>query len=342
MRVEPSVIISSALAVVSVAGMVGLFWQPFAVALNEDLNAGDLAAGLLIPWNTSIYEFPTGGWLFLILTIYLFGFAAWVFGQFADYLRNSRVRISVLDTHVRVVINDKHGESVTYTREQTFHANRRKIRAYRMGMCADHPTGSLNRDSIHIMSHIDDEMISIEPLKRGPSNNMMILDRFKRELPISYLASYMPNTWVSWLYNQKWLFHKKVVFRTAKMEYINECCGENCVMSLSGENNPITAAEFRIVFKKEYQPKDGTVRAYLYHQNACDDVAVHKLQQGDKKFSGEADQVEFYVRKPGIRNASLAVMWTNAYPLEDDTGKRLDAAEDAPENLKRPQQEPAE
>jgi hypothetical protein len=326
MRIEPRTIGAIAAGAGSMGTLIALIWAPFDAVLNKGVGFWGIVNGLLNPFSQTVYDFPAGGWLFIVTAVATIIFLYWIFSKVNEYFRNSHVSISVLKTTLRVTIHDKNGQRATVSRKQSFHANRRKIRAYRMGAVADHPTGLVDRTSVEVSSSIGDETISEpKPVVYGPGKALTILDRFKRELPTSLLATYLPNTWVRWIYDQGWLFKDRVVSRDASMDYLNEYVGRHCVCALSGEYNPITSAELSVIFPVDGDPSLDEVKAFLYYKNACDDVRITRLKPGDDEFRGLPDQVEYKVKKSGIRHASLAIMWNHPFPLEDDAGTLIPA-----------------
>ncbi|RYF25641.1 MAG: hypothetical protein EOO23_08905, partial [Comamonadaceae bacterium] len=181
---------------------VGLFvswwqflWPPVEAfrRTNAEVGFWDVVWQLAMPTN-KIYPEPLFGWAFLALTI-AFGFiVVHYWRKVTAYIDNSRVGISVLSTTITVEMQDAARSMAIMRREQSFHANRKGITAYKADTAMDTSTGRILRQTLTQESHSGNKRITKDLILRGGDSNLEVIERFNEPLPTSWLATYLPNT----------------------------------------------------------------------------------------------------------------------------------------------------
>lgn len=247
-------------------------WPPVAFyeASPSKPDGFEILGELLKPKN-AIYEEPLFGWAFLCLSIIFGLFLIHFFRGIANYLENSRVGISMLDTSWDIEMQDAARTAAVIRRKQTFHANRRGITAYKHETSTDTPTGAIDRKSITQQSTVGNRTITKELLLRGGPSSIEVIELFDRELPTSLLATYLPN-WLVCALHGAWLFDSVVVNRTGSMTLLNEFNGPDGVYTVNSTKHPISRTIIRISFVRGHEP--AKIRGFLIRENVVEEVAL--------------------------------------------------------------------
>lgn len=308
MKIRVENVVGSVLVIASIAGVSQLLWPPIGAYVDQNGHSLiDIIVTLLNPVSTDIYAIPFMGWLFIISCL-IIGIGVLAAARlFFRYLEKSKVPISVLETNVTIDVLDPAGIEVVYRRHQTFHANQKKLKAYRLTMSADADGGSIDRETLQQNSTLDDVDITEDIILRGSDKALTVMERFDRELPTSRIATYLPNAAVLWMYRHE-LFQKTVIKRTGSVVYRNECSRRHCVMAVNASVSPITSVQMTVIFPEEAVPKN--IRCYVTHANVCDDVHLTPITSS-KSLDIPEGKVGFRAKKRGLYHRNMEILWEN-------------------------------
>ncbi|HRJ63574.1 hypothetical protein [Brevundimonas sp. UBA2416] len=290
-----------AAVIATVIGWWQFLWPPIAFyrARTPSPGGADILAELIKP-NNAIYGEPLLGWAFLLSTAVIGLFIIHWSRGIADYLQNSRVGISVLETVMEVEMHDAARTQATIRRRQTFHANRRGITAYRFGAATDAKGGRILRPTMKQTSMVANQTITKELLIRGSESNLEVIEVFLKELPTSLVATFLPN-WLVCMLHTAHLFDGIVVTRTGESKYENEFSGPEGVYSVSTTKYPISRTVIRVLFQQGHEPPDGNVRGFLIRENVVEEVALSR--------STTPTHSVYEVKANSLHMESLRVQW---------------------------------
>lgn len=287
---------------------VGLFvswwqflWPPVEAFRRTSAEIGfwDVVWQLIQP-NNQIYPEPLFGWAFLLLSV-AFAFIVIHLGRkIVAYVDNSRVGISVLSTTMTVEMQDASRSMAVVRREQSFHANRKGITAYKADTATDTSTGRILRNTLTQESHTGNRLITKDLILRGGDSNLEVIERFEEALPTSWLATYLPNNIVCMLHDG-WLFDGVVVERKGEITLQNEFDGNEGVYAINSTKYPISRTKIRVAFVAGAEPKPENVKGFIVKENVVEEVAV--------KIAREQTHVFFEVKAPNLHLESLRIQW---------------------------------
>lgn len=278
-------------------------WPPVAAfsrsAGNPDFVA--LTWKLLNPVS-DIYPYFGGGWLLLAcalaVVLILLGWAR----KFLNYLDRSGVGISVLEMKMELLLNNASGSDATVTRSQAFHANRRGIKAYSLVYRPDSLLGRVDRSSLLLTSQINGKNITLDLLRRGTEKSFEVKEMYNRDLPVNWLATYLPN----WLVLSLWrlgAFRGTVVERNGAVRYHDEYTGPEAIISLNATMRPVTNVVLKVTFPEDAAPQPADIKAFLLREIAVESVAL-KRSQTPGRVSYEAEVRSLF-------QATMQIQWNN-------------------------------
>lgn len=242
-------------------------WRPFELYLHQpSATAIGLLLELLKPVN-DIYRFPFGGWLFLLvplaLGVLLLAFARWI----SDYLENSFVPISVLETKMTLILEDDNITS-RLIRRQLYHANKPEQYAYHSRSSINAASGTI--ESVDIVSRLNGTVITREVLTFGGEKATDIIETFNRALPTNLIVSLLPDSFVLFLYRQFNLFKNLIVERNSEVTNKNEYNDSFCHLSLTSLRYPVTNVSVTLNFPQRLAPPAGNLKVYVVRENIAD------------------------------------------------------------------------
>jgi hypothetical protein len=256
----------------------------------------------LLKVDNSIYGFPASGYVFLLLTLILLLIAISLMRGIGNYLEYSRVGISLLETEMELVMEDAARRRATLCRKQTFHANRSGVTAYHLIHRADAPGGSIDPGSIELESFVAGKAITKELLMRGNGASRDVIEIYKKPLPTSLLATYLPNWLVALLQNTP-LFDSSLVRREGRVTYIDEYSGSECVLSITSLRYPVINTKIKINFISGTEPEKDSVRAFLIQENAVEEIDVRRSQDNGRTI--------FEIVARSLYRETLRIQWIN-------------------------------
>lgn len=277
------------------------FWPPVEAfrKTSADIGFWDVVWQLAIP-NNEIYEEPFLGWAFLVLTVAFAFVVIHYWRKVTAYIDNSRVGISVLSTTITVEMQDAARSMAIMRREQSFHANRKGITAYKADTATDTSTGRILRQTLTQESHSGNKRITKDLILRGGDSNLEVIERFEDSLPTSWLATYLPNGVVCMLHDG-WLFDGVVVERKGEITLQNEFDGKEGVYSINSTKYPISRTKIRVAFVAGAEPKPENVKGFIVRENVVEEVGVKVVR--------EQTHVIFEVKAPNLHLESLRIQW---------------------------------
>lgn len=278
-----------------------ILWPPvsFYSRAKDDPGSFAVVAELLKPHN-AIYDEPFLGWVFLVLTVVLALVILHCFRNVADYLEHSRVGLSVLETVVDVEMQDDARNMAIVRRQQTIHANRKGITAYRFGSSTDTPGGRIVKSALHHQSSVGNKNITKELIFRGSDSSLDIIEVFTRELPTSLLATFLPNIAVCALHKLG-LFENTVVVRRGESTYQNEFSEPQGLYSVSSTKYPISRTIIRVSFVIGHAPAPDKIRGFLIRENVVEEVVLTS--------SSSQTHFTFEAKANSLHLESLRVQW---------------------------------
>jgi hypothetical protein len=249
-----------------------------------------------------MYPYPFGGWLFLLSTFAILLIILGIFRRVLAYLDHSSVGISVLETHMELVLHTADGSSATMMRKQTFHANRTGITAYSLFYRPNSPGGRIDTASLRLSSSVGDKNITQSLLRRGTDRFADVKEMYTRELPVNPLATYLPNRLVLLLYS--WgLFKGTVVARSGEVKYIDEYTGPEAIISLNASMRPVSNVLLKVTFPDGAEPAPGDIKGFLLRETAVENV--------DLQPSATAGTRSYEAHVNSLYQATLQIQWKN-------------------------------
>ena len=280
-----------------------LLWPP--IAKYRDHTPGGLRSILaaLMQVQSPIYpEAPLIGWIFIAVTAILFLVGVSWLRWIANYIERSRVGISMIETRMDLVMEDKARKLATVRRQQVFHANRPDVSAYHLVCRADHATGYVDMANISLDSILAGQRITKEILKRGTPKAADLIEVYTRNLPSGLLVTFLPN-WLVAMLHPTGVFDRVLVKRTGHVAYIDEYSGPESVISMSAMRYPVTNTFLNISFINGSEPCDSDMRGFLIRENAVEEIAVAKTI--------DTDRTVFSVCVRSLYQETLRVQWKN-------------------------------
>lgn len=278
-----------------------IFWPPVSFYSHSQGDPGlaNVIGELLKPRN-AVYDEPFLGWVFLLLSVVLGLVLVHCFRSVADYLQNSRVGISVLETVMEVEMQDAARDMAVVRRRQTIHANRKGITAYRFGSSTDTPGGRIVRNALRHQSTVGNKNITKELISRGSETSLDIIEVFNKELPTSILTTFLPNIAVCALHKLG-LFEGTVVVRQGESTYQNEFSENEGVYSVSSTKYPISRTIIRVSFVIGHEPPAGKIRGFLIRENVVEEI--------DLISSSSQTHFTYEAKANSLHMESLRVQW---------------------------------
>lgn len=306
----PTVVI---VALVGLVSWLQFFWQPIGFYLDRPgAGIGDVVAELLKPTN-AIYRDGVGiGYLFLLsLPLVAVAAAALLLQTIRRglrYIESSEVAISVLETRLTLALDGDDMSRGRVERRQLFHANRRGTSAYHFEHSASAEAGEILSDTAQVRSYIDGAKITNELIKRPSRKRCEVIETFKQELPTSWLATYLPNSWVLWLYRAGWLFKTIVVSRTASIDNLNEYNTREPVFQVTALRYPATHVYLRLTFPEACERHIGQPRCFRIKENNVEVLDLRPDTDGPGRKA-----LEVHVRN--LNQESLRIQWENGLAM---------------------------
>lgn len=293
---------------VSGAGMLAFVAVPFRA---HDDPLGDPGGFLsqLLPFGSSLYGGVPGlSWLFLAILALLLLAAALIVHTLltgiASYISRSRVGISVLQTELCLEIEDHAMTRARVRREQLFHANRRNVSAYHFEHRATASGGSIDPASITMTSIIDHDNVTDHLIKsRGIGKQIDTIELFKRPLPTSFFATYLPNSVVLFLHERMKMFRKTIVHRTGEMLYNNEYNIPEPIFQLASVRYPVTNVRMKVVFPEQAAPPADRIDCFLIEENTVKKITPARV--------GDQGRVTYTIDLRSFYQAKLRIQWRN-------------------------------
>lgn len=276
-------------------------WPPVQAFRRTEVDAGfwDVVWQLALPTN-KIYEEPLLGWAFLGLSIAFAFILIHYWRRWTAYVDHSRVGISVLSTTITVEMQDAARTMAIMKRDQSFHANRKGITAYRSDTATDTSTGRILRNTLTQVSHSGNKLVTKDLILRGGDSNLEVIERFEHPLPTSWLATYLPNGIVCMLHDG-WLFDNVVVERKGAITLQNEFDGNEGVYSINSTKYPISRTKIRVAFVAGAEPPAGKVKGFIVRENVVEEVGVKETR--------EQTHIYYEVKAPNLHLESLRIQW---------------------------------
>lgn len=299
----------SLLAVIgAVVGWMEFFIKPIQrQAEIGKLHVADVL-GDLLKLTPDTYGWPFAGYLLILSGVLIASIGTVVILRpvraVLDYLDVSEAHISVLKSEIRLVMRDVGMTSSETHRTQMLHANAPKVSAYQMSITPLH--GEIDADNVSYESRINDELITEDLLVSKHGKTFEIVERYLRDLPQNYWATYLPNWLVLWLYNFGPFFKKVIVQRTGSSAEKEEYCGENPYFQLHAIRYPVSDISITVEFFDETAPDLDDVNAWLITSNAV------------QKINMVPDRTEIGKLKVSVRNRRLSqdqklrIQWKNS------------------------------
>ncbi|WP_293474820.1 hypothetical protein [Phenylobacterium sp.] len=301
-----------AVVIVALVGLVSwlqFFWQPIGFFLsrpNADLAA--VLAELLKPTNEIYRDGIAIGYLFLLslplVVVVATALVLQTIRRGLRYIEGSEVTISVLETRPTLALDGDDMAKGKVERRQLFHANRRGTSAYHFEHSATAEAGEILLNTNHVASYIDGQKITRELISRGGRKRCEVIETFSRELPTSWLATYMPDGWVLWLYSSKWLFKNIVVSRTAEIANLNEYNTREPVFQITALRYPATHVYLKLTFPESCERHINQPRCFRIKENGVQELDLRREADGPGRKA-----LEVHVRN--LNQESLRIQWSN-------------------------------
>jgi hypothetical protein len=274
---------------------------------NQRIGLRGTLVELLKSTNTIYDDGFLVGWLFLATTLVLLvlaaGFTLSAIKSLTTYLAESEVPISVVSMDVTVYAVTEDLSRVRVSRTQLFHANVPNTSAFYSEHRADAPSGAVDGASLHSESFIDGRRVTKLPhVKRESAQHIEVIERFDRDLPVSFWLKYLPNAVVRWLHQHS-LFKKFVVRREVSVEYVNEYDEPRPIFQLAATRYPVTNIVLRLNFPMSTAPNASEFSAFRVAQNAVEELDLQR--------SCTHDRCEYQLVVPQLRQADIRVEWEN-------------------------------
>lgn len=279
-----------------------IFWPPISFYRRSHGVGARATFAELLKWDNSIYGFPASGYVFLILTAILSLIAIALIRAIGNYLENSQVGISLLETRMDLIMEDEDRRRATMCRDQVFHANRADVTAYHLIHKADAPNAHIEDDSIHLESLVGGKVITKELLKRGNGKSKDVIEVYKSPLPTSLFATYLPN-WIVALLQNTPLFDGVLVKRKGRIVYVDEYSGDESILSITSLRYPVINTKITISFITGSEPDRSDVRAFLIQENAVEEIGVSSQTSGNRTI--------FEVNARSLYRETLRIQWVN-------------------------------
>lgn len=285
----------------TIVGWAEFLWPPVAeFRKTPDSPGGADVLGQLIRPNNEIYDVPFQGWLFLLVCAGLLLVLLHWIRAVTDYLQNSRVGLSVLETVMSIEMLDIARTRAVIRRKQIFHANRRGITAYRSNHQTDAPGGRIPRAEVTQQSQVANKVVTKELIMRGSEANLEVIEAFHDELPTNLAATFLPN-WLVCLLHSQGLFEGVVVTREGEATYHDEFSGVDGVYSVSSTKYPISRTIIRVAFMLGHEPPAGKVRGFLIRENVVEEVALRTERN--------LTHITYEARSNKLHMESLRIQW---------------------------------
>lgn len=298
----------------AVYGWADFLWKPL---YTSELSLAFKLAELVKPISP-LYEFPFGGWLFIIastaisiwILVVILQVARWIL----TYIDDSRAAISILETNMRLDFDDSSMQRATLSRDQLLHANR-AVTAYRATASVSAEKATIEPNSFRSFVEVDGRDIIEKTMQFGSPRECETIEMFSRPLPLSILATYLPNGLVHFLRDQ---FLDVIVNRKTSLVHLNEYCVEKPFIKLSAPPRPINNFKLEINFFSETAPDKDDIEAFLVSENTARPVTPII----DPNAPIGITRYTFKCRR--VSNVSLLVTWRNTkiFPNRIDDRRR--------------------
>jgi hypothetical protein len=270
------------------AGWSTLLWPGVRFYLAKPGSTIWSTLGELLRPTNSIY--PDGfltGWLFLSIGAVLLVAVPLMFlqilGQLLRYVQVSEVAISLLEVHLTLRFEDSEMRRCTITRRQLLHANQPGQGAYHYLHTIDNEGAEIVEGSFDMASTLGDELITEDFLFRNGKRRLEAIEVYKRALPTSIFATYLPDSLVILLYRHTKLFDNVVVERVGEIQNIDEYNGEYPLFELTSVRYPASNVSISIDFPKEVAPPVSDVRCFRIKANVVSPIHPRCMPQGDRR-----------------------------------------------------------
>ena len=275
-------------------------WPP--IAESTRFHGLALLWELLKPSN-DIYPVPMAGYLFIAVTMLLVVAAIYTMRLVANYIDHSFTPLTVLNSTFEVYFEEISLSKVLITRTQAFHANRSGINAVPATASLDSVKAKIETSSIKFQSQIQSANITKEQVKRPTAHKLDVTEIYERPLPVSLLASLLPNAITRWLYQADILFKDKVVVRTGKVRYFDEYNVDEPVYAVAAFDYPMTSVTIKLNFPLLTGPDEEDIRCFKVQQTAATTVTPRVYNDNGRRI------VEVSVS--GLKHAQIRVHWRN-------------------------------
>lgn len=283
---------------------VQLLWPPVGKFLSKTPDATPFSVlADLLSFRSVIYEgYPLLGYIFLLVGIIPFVLLTLLGRTILNYIDNSNVPISVLETSINLSFEDDLMTRSMVRRDQLFHANR-YVTAYKFTTELTGEHASFVPDGIFVESCIGQRKVTKEVLRYGSARKRELIEAFDGALPTRLWSTYLPNALILGLYNWLGAFKSVVVKRVAWTRSLHEYDGESAMLGLTSLMYPVTNVRVRIDFPQATAPLGDAISAVLISENIVEPIHLTP--------DARPNVIRYEVRLRSFKKVTLRVRWTN-------------------------------
>ena len=260
-----------AATLVTLAGWSELLTKPL-LAYREQHDSWAVLRRLLT--GDGIYDGWAEGYLFLLLTLILLAILVYAISRASatinGYIDKSRVDLSILQTRIRVYVEDVDMRRAQIRREQLFHANAPDVQAYHYSHTPD--AGRVVHGSFNIETTVADEVVTsdTEAILVSGGKGIEITEMYSGPLPTSFFTTYLSDRWVLALHKAPLrMFRKVLAYRAVSFISEGEYDQDEPRYQLQLLRYPAHEVSFEISFPGETAPDLCDIRILRIRENAA-------------------------------------------------------------------------
>lgn len=273
---------------------------------------------VLVLGGEGIYDGIGVAWGFLALSVALVGMvlviASRVLSAISHYIDVSQADLSMLSTDIDISLDsDIALTTARIVRKQLFHANSPDVEAYHYSHTPE--VGRVDWDATDMSTSIGNEVFTRLPLlKRPMGRGIEIIETYRRRLPTSIAATYLPDFVVLFLHKELRRFGGVVAEREATIVTHDEYNTDTPSFQLESRRYPANRAVIRIHFPVRTAPDDPDIEGFRIRENSVIALRVHSTKTGSRK--------TVWVEADNLYQERIRIQWKNdrlkAYLEEPD------------------------
>lgn len=198
-----------------------------------------------------------------------------------SYLEFAEVGISVVSTKLVLTIDGDQRQNSTLYREQLFHANRPGTSAYHYSFTTTSEHGEMVDNSFEIETTLGGKKITKEVIKDASKRKMDVIEIFDAPLKTSFLATYLPDGLVLFIYNNSTFFHRTVAQRRTSVSHLNEYNSNNPMFQVTAPLYPSSKVELEVSFPSDNCP--ARVQCFRIKQNDVQEIHPPASKIGNRR-----------------------------------------------------------